>query len=166
MNEVSVRGVADGDLEAVHEILTSPHVLAGSMRLPRAALARSRERLEAAPGTYQLVAESEGQVVGFGELITHPEEPRQSHVGEINMVATRAEWRGRGVGRTLVGEIVELADDWLKLERLQLIVFTDNAPAIGLYGSFGFKLEGTMPRLGFGAGEWMDAHMLGRLREG
>jgi L-phenylalanine/L-methionine N-acetyltransferase len=104
-------------------------------------------------------------VVGFGELITYPDEPRYRHTGEINMVATRADSLGKGVGRALMAAMIDLADNWLNLTRLSLIVFTDNTHAIGLYERLGFAIEGTMPRAGYGDGKWMDAHMMGRLRD-
>jgi putative acetyltransferase len=162
---LNIRAVGEQDHQAVHEILTSPHVLAGSMRLPLAPLQRTKERLAPAPGTYQLAAETEGRVVGFGELVTYPDEPRHRHVGEINLVATHADWQGKGVGRALMEAMIDLADNWLNISRLGLIVFTDNTHAIRLYKSLGFTIEGTMPRLAFGAGAWMDAHMMGRLRD-
>jgi L-phenylalanine/L-methionine N-acetyltransferase len=162
---VVIRSAADRDLEAIHEILTSPHVVGGSMRVPYAPLQQTRERLAPTHGIYQLVAESESRVIGFGELITHPDEPRHRHVGEVNMVATHADWTGKGVGRALLEAMIDLADNWLNLARLGLFVFTDNTHAIRLYERLGFAIEGTMPRMGFGAGGWMDAHLMGRLRD-
>jgi L-phenylalanine/L-methionine N-acetyltransferase len=35
---------------------------------------------------------------------------------------------------------VDLADKWLNLTRLELEVYTDNAPAIRLYKKFGFTV--------------------------
>jgi putative acetyltransferase len=163
--DVVIRPVAEPDHEAIHEILISPHVVEGSMRVPYAPFQQTRERLTPTRGTYQLVAEAEGQVVGFGELITYPDEPRHRHVGEINMVATHADWTQKGVGRALLEAMIELADNWLNLARLSLIVFTDNTHAIRLYERLGFAIEGTMLRMGFGAGAWMDAHLMGRLRD-
>jgi L-phenylalanine/L-methionine N-acetyltransferase len=93
--DLVIRHVTDEDVEAVHEILTSPHVVSGSMRVPLSPLRQTRERLAPAHGVYQLVAEAEGRVVGFGELITYPDEPRMRHVGEVNMVATHAAWTGK-----------------------------------------------------------------------
>ena len=129
--DLVIRHVAERDLEAVHEILTSPHVVAGSLRVPLAPLQQTRERLTPTRGIYQLVAEAEGRVVGFGELITFPDDPRERHVGDVNMVATHADWTGKGVGRALLDAIVELADNWLNLARLGLFVFTDNAARSG-----------------------------------
>jgi L-phenylalanine/L-methionine N-acetyltransferase len=82
--DLVIRHVKEQDHEAVHEILTSPHVLSGSMRVPFAPLQQTRERLTPTRGIYQLVAEAEDRVVGFGELITYsacsssPTTPTQS----------------------------------------------------------------------------------------
>jgi L-phenylalanine/L-methionine N-acetyltransferase len=159
-----IRAVAERDHEAIHQILTSPHVVAGTMRVPYAGLHQTKERLTPRLGTYQIVAEVAGDVVGFGELVTEPEHPRYGHVGDLNMVATRADSVGQGVGRKLAESLIDLAENWLNLRRLSLIVFSDNQPAIRLYESLGFEVEGTMRRFGYGNGAWMDAIMMGRLR--
>ena len=164
MNPV-IRAVDEHDHEAIHQILTSPHVIAGTMRLPFAGLHQTKERLTPRLGTYQVVAESASEgVVGFGELIAEPEDPRHGHVGDLNLVATRADSVGQGVGRMLAEGLIDLAENWLNLRRLSLIVFSDNQPAIRLYESLGFEVEGTMRRFGYGNGAWMDAIMMGRLR--
>src|SRR3712207_2861762 len=99
--DVNIRSVEERDQEAIHGILTSPHVLAGSMRMPLAPLAVTRDRLAPRSGSYQLVAESGARVAGFAELITQPDEGRYRHVGEINLVAVHADFLGRGIGRAL-----------------------------------------------------------------
>ena len=106
--------------------------------VPFSGIEITRERLGPRPGVYQVVAEIEGQVAGFGELLTQPDEPRQRHVSDINMIATRADWLGQGVGRSLGETIVDLGFNWLNLARLGLIVFTGNDAAIRLYESLGF----------------------------
>ena len=159
-----IRAVAERDHEAIHQILTSPHVIAGTMRVPFAGLRQTKERLSPRLGTYQVVAEVAGDVVGFGELVTEPEHPRHGHVGDLNMVATRADSVRQGVGRMLAEALIDLAENWLNLHRLSLIVFSDNEHAIRLYQSLGFEIEGTMRRFGYGNGAWMDAIMMARLR--
>ncbi len=37
---------------------------------------------------------------------------------------------------------MDLADNWLNLQRLELTVYSDNAAAIALYRKFGFEQEG------------------------
>jgi L-phenylalanine/L-methionine N-acetyltransferase len=160
-----IRAVAERDHEVLHQILTSPHVVAGTMRVPYAGLHQTKERLTPRLGTYQIVAEVAGDVVGFGELVTEPAHPRYGHVGDLNMVATRADSVRQGIGRMLAEALIDLAENWLNLRRLSLIVFSDNEHAIRLYGSLGFEIEGTMRRFGYGNGAWMDAIMMGRIRE-
>jgi putative acetyltransferase len=145
--DVVIRSAAEGDLEAIHEILASPQrrrrVHAGALRAaapdPRAAGSHPRD-LPAG-------GRERGRVVGFGELITHPDEPRHRHVGEVNMVATHADWTRKGVGHALLEAMLDLADNWLNLARLALFVFTDNTHAVRLYERLGFTIEGTMPRM-------------------
>jgi putative acetyltransferase len=160
-----IREVGDADHAAIHEILTSPHVLAGSMRVPFSRLEQTRERFSFQRGTHQIVAEVDKTVVGFGELLTYPDEPRHRHVGEINLVATHADWVRKGIGRALLGALVDLADNWLNLSRLGLLAFAGNDHAIHMYESFGFVVEGTMRNFRFGPEGWTDALVMGRLRE-
>jgi putative acetyltransferase len=159
-----IRPVVEADGTTLHALLTSPHVVRGSMRVPLSPPQQTLDRIKPRSGLYQLAADAGDGLVGFAELVTYPDEPRARHCGEINMVATHADWVRQGIGRRLMEELIELADNWLNLERLGMIVFTDNEHAIRLYEDLGFAIEGTMPRMGFGAGRWMDAHLMGRLR--
>ena len=162
--DVTLRAVTPLDHEAVHEILTSPHVVEGSMRVPYTPQQQTADRLAPRSGTYQIVAVAEGQVVGFGELVTDPDDARHRHAGDLNLVAVRAGWEGRGIGRSLTEALMRLADDWLGLSRLGLIVFDGNDRALRLYESLGFEHEGVLRRFSFGPGRWRDAYAMSRLR--
>ncbi|MGX7826471.1 GNAT family N-acetyltransferase [Actinokineospora sp. 24-640] len=159
-----IRAVAEKDHEELHAILTSPHVARGSTRVPLSPLWQSRERFTPKEGLYQVVAEADGQVIGFGELVTYPGVPRYRHRGEVNLLATREDRARQGVGRALLGSMIDVADNWLNLTRLGLVVFTENTGAIQLYESAGFHIEGTMSRSCYGDGGWQDAHIMARLR--
>ena len=162
--KLTIRPASADEYPAVHEILMSPHVLRGTMRVLQSPPEQTRERLTPSRGVIQLVAEAAGEIVGFAELITHPDDPRARHAGEINLVAVPESWLGKGVGKALCAELVDLADNWLNLTRLGLIVFEGNERAVGIYERLGFAHEGTMRQFGFGDGAWMDAHMMGRIR--
>ncbi len=43
----------------------------------------------------------------------------------------------------LMREMIEMCDNWLRVDRIELTVFVDNAPAIKVYKKFGFEIEGT-----------------------
>lgn len=161
--DITIRHAEPGDAHAVHQMLVSGQTVAGTMRLPYAPLSSTEERLAPKDGRVALVAVEGGEVAGFTELVTHPW-PRHNHVGDLNMVVTDEDRQGHGVGRSLVGAVVELADDWLHLVRLQLFVWADNAHAIRLYESFGFVVEGTLPSFVRGRGTYLDALVMGRVR--
>lgn len=160
-----VRALAVSDTDAVHAILTSPPVIEGTMRIPFAPLSQTQERLAPQPGQHHVVAELDGAVVGFGELLTYPQHPRHAHVGEINMVATRPGFERRGIGRTLTSALVDLGESWLNLRRIALIVFADNPHAIALYEGLGFEREGVLRGFGYRRGEYVDAVMMSRMRD-
>src|SRR5437867_3614981 len=52
-------------------------------------------------------------------------------------------WRTISLARALIAELLNLADNWLHILRIELMVFTDNASGIALYRKFGFEIEGT-----------------------
>lgn len=163
MTDITIRHVEDGDAQAVHEILTARHVADGTMRLTVATMQSSRARIAPTDGVFKLVALSGGEVAGFCELITHPDVPAHRHAGEVNMVATHPDYRGRGVGEAMMERMIDLSDNWLQLSRLGLMVWARNSRAIALYEKHGFETEGTMRAYVFRDGEYLDALVMGRL---
>jgi putative acetyltransferase len=166
MTAVVVRAVAERDHAAVHDILTSQTVIEGTMRVPHAGLHETVARLTPRTGTYHLVADIDGQVVGVIELITWPDHPRHRHAGEVNLVAVHPDWEGRGAGRALMEAALDLADNWLQLTRVSLVVFADNPVAAALYRRLGFVDEGTFAAYGFKRGEYVAASAMARIRGG
>lgn len=61
--------------------------------------------------------------------------------GHITNIAVKNTERGRGIGRFLLGQIIDLAKR-LGINYLTLEVKDSNIPAIRLYESYGFKVEG------------------------
>jgi putative acetyltransferase len=159
-----VRHAEPADFEALHRVYSGPKAIGGTLRLPYASDESYRRRLaEQQEGSFNLLACAEGEVVGHLGLHTSPNHHRRRHVGQIGM-AVRDDWQGCGAGTALMGAAVELADRWLNLLRLELEVFTDNQPAIRLYQKFGFEIEGTLRKMAFRDGAYVDAYAMGRLR--
>jgi L-phenylalanine/L-methionine N-acetyltransferase len=73
-------------------------------------------------------------------------------------------WRGHGIGTALLTALIELADNWLDLRRLELCVFEDNAAAIALYARFGFRQEGVMRAYAYRDGRYVNSLAMARLR--
>jgi putative acetyltransferase len=74
-------------------------------------------------------------------------------------------FQGRGVGTALLAALIDLADNWYNLRRMELEVFTDNEPAVRLYQRFGFVIEGTHRAYAWRDGDWADAYSMARLRD-
>jgi putative acetyltransferase len=79
-------------------------------------------------------------------------------------IAVRSDWHGKGVGRALMQALVDLADNWLPVTRLELDVYTDNERAIRLYREFGFEIEGTHRAYALRDGKYVDSHAMARIR--
>lgn len=100
------------------------------------------EGLERAPNGFLLVADARGIV---GTLSVEGGRFRKvRHVGEVGVSVAR-EWRGQGVGRCLMETAIAAARTSPPLERLSLRVFASNGPALRLYESIGFRVEGRRP---------------------
>jgi putative acetyltransferase len=79
-------------------------------------------------------------------------------------MAVHDAYAGRGVGRALMAALVDQADLWLNIKRLELTVWSDNDRAIALYERFGFEREGLMCAYGWRDGAYADALAMARLR--
>lgn len=78
------------------------------------------------------------------------------------------EWIIRPVeaGDALLNEILDLADHWLMLVRVELEGFSDNEGAIRLYESLGFQKEGLKRMATVRGGRYVDEYLMARLRPG
>ncbi|GFR35547.1 acetyltransferase [Thermobrachium celere] len=97
------------------------------------------------PNDYVFVAEVKNngvrKVVGVVGLHVNSN-PRCRHSASIGIMVHK-DYQGMGIGKALLKEVLDLADNWLKLVRVELCVFVDNDRAINLYKSLGFQIEGT-----------------------
>ena len=90
----------------------------GTLRLPFTGEEFVRERFMRTDGNVQnLVALVGGEVVGQAALIRGS--GRLGHSADVFVAVHDDRW-GRGIGRRLMLALIELADDWLGLVRLQL----------------------------------------------
>src|SRR3972149_3995227 len=124
--EFTIRRAEPSDAGALHRVYSAPNVIRGTLQLPFPSAENWRKRLAEPPeGTFNLVACMENEVVGQSGLHTFPNNPRRRHAGQIGM-AVRDDWQGKGAGTALLEAVVDLADKWLNLVRLELDVYTDN----------------------------------------
>ncbi len=162
--EILIRRAEPGDAPALTHLFSHRESIRGTLGMPYPEERFWRSRLENADaGTIHLVAEAENQLLGLGSLHTDPLSPRRRHAAELGLVVDPGFHR-KGVGRALLEALVDLADNWLNLRRIELTVHGDNAAAIRLYERFGFQREGLHRDYAFRDGAFADALCMARLR--
>lgn len=163
MSEIVIRAAELSDADALQEIFNQPKAQAGTLQLPWRSVGQRRDWLSRVLSDgHVLVAEVDGRVVG--QLGLHIQAtPRRRDVGSFGM-AVHDDFQGRGIGKALVQAMIDLADNWLGLRRIELEVYADNVGAIRLYEKFGFVVEGTGRQWARRDGELVDALYMARLK--
>jgi putative acetyltransferase len=144
-------------------MFSSPQVYSGTLQIPYPSKEYWRRRLSDNPESVYVVALIGDRIVGMASIDMFPHKPRRRHAGEIG-ISVHEEWQGKGVGGALMRALLDLADNWLNLTRLELEVYADNEAAVHLYERFGFELEGTKRQHAFRDGHYVDSKVMARLR--
>ena len=101
-----------------------------------------------------LVAERDGQVVGYAYGGTHRERAAYRWTVEVSAYVDRSAHRS-GIGRELYTELfARLKDRGFRL--LVAGVTLPNEASVGIHEAMGFQLVGVYKNIGYKAGEWWD----------
>jgi putative acetyltransferase len=118
------------------------------------------------PNDHMLAAEimtaTGAKVIGIGGLHV-ARKARARHSASISLIV-HTDYQAKGIGRKILEKLLELADKWLLLKRVELEVSTDNIFAIHLYESFGFVTEGHKKYTYTKDGEFGDTLVMARYR--
>jgi len=92
-----------------------------------------------------LIAEHDNKIVGNASI--ELEKWRTNHIGKF-AIAIADGYRGAGLGNYLMSEVIKLAKKELspKPKIIQLRVYSNNTPAVGLYKKMGFKIVAKLPK--------------------
>lgn len=160
--DINIRPVQVQDASAIHRISTQGAVLPYMVFLPSMRLDVMENRLRnLAPNHYEFVAELNGNVVGFVGMTQG--QGRKSHSGDL-FIGVDSEYHKQGIGKALLTKMLDLADNWLMLERVELGVLETNPRAKILYEKFGFIEEGVKIGSLRAHGEFVDEIVMARLR--
>ncbi|BBN54825.1 GNAT family acetyltransferase [Pseudomonas chlororaphis subsp. aurantiaca] len=150
-------------MQGVTALYNDPAVARQMLQMPfqpsevwRNRLAPNNERL------VSLVALHQGAVIGSCS-IEQFSRIRRAHCGSVGM-GVAVEWQGQGVGSRLFAAVLDVADNWMNLQRVELTVFADNEAALGLYRKFGFEREGLLRDYAVRDGQYVDVLSMARLR--
>jgi L-phenylalanine/L-methionine N-acetyltransferase len=161
---LTIRAWEASDWEEIAALTELPRVRWGTLRLPYTRKDQWRKWMEnPSEDRTGIVAVLEGRIVGSAGIQQH--KGRRRHVGEVGM-SVHDDFQRRGIGSALTAALVDVADNWLDLKRLELTVYVDNEPAIRLYQKFGFEVEGTCRDYAFRGGQYVDSFSMARLRPG
>ena len=158
--DVVIRPVSIDDWQAVGEIRHQPRVMEFTTAIPSERPGRAF--IEAlTPNDHVMVAQLDGRVIGLAGL--HLGLGKRRHTARLG-IAVHDAFAGRGVGRALMRSLLDLADQWLGLVRVELDVDSTNERAVKLYESLGFVVEGRQAKSYFTAGRYADAILMARVR--
>ncbi len=111
---------------------------------------------------HMLVAEVDGQVVGMAGLHQNLH-PRKSHTGSLG-ISVSTEYQGKGIGTKLMQALLDIADNWVMLTRIELTVLEGNEGAKSLYEKLGFITEGVQKMSVKRNGRYVDETMMARIK--
>jgi putative acetyltransferase len=159
-----IRPTEPADALAISALLGRIGTVEGTLQMPDAALASRLEMLQRIdPHDCKLVAvAADGTVVGSAGLhLSHPG-LRRRHVRLLG-IGIAPEWQGRGLGRRMMARLLDWADNWAGVLRIELLVHADNERAIALYESLGFVQEGRHVGYALKNGRYVDSFSMARL---
>ena len=163
---IMIRKATPRDAASYARIMGEDDVYPNLLQMPYADEESWRARLtdSCAPGKLDLglVAEIDGEVVANAGL--HPVGPalRRRHVMMLGISVAKTA-QGKGVGNALMQALVDYADNWAGVLRIELTVYPDNVRAIRLYEKFGFVHEGRHAAYALRNGEYVDTLTMARL---
>jgi phosphinothricin acetyltransferase len=122
---------------------------------------RRRWLADRSPRHPVIVAETVGEVVGWGSLNVFNARPAYRFVADVSVYVERAH-RGKGVGRAVLARLVELAREH-GYHKVVLSAFPFNPGGMALYERMGFRTVGIYREQGQLDGRWVDTIVMEKL---
>ncbi len=161
---ITIRRAEPDDYDLVCEVFAGESAYSGTLQTPFPSKERWRKLMaEPVEGDYLLLAFVDGEIAGHAGLHPASKSPRRAHARMLG-ICVHSRHQRRGVATALMQALVDLADKWLPVTRIELTVFTDNEHAMKLYRKFGFEIEGTHKAYALRDGRYADTYAMARLR--
>ena len=155
----------EAHIDGLTALYSEPSVAAQTLQLPYQSRELWRKRVGQGhenEGLVALVALHQGSVIGSCSL-NQVARVRRAHCADVAMGVSPS-WQRQGVGSRLLAAVLDVADNWMNLRRVELTVYADNQAAIGLYRTVGFETEGQLRDYAVRDGAYVDVLSMARLR--
>ncbi len=165
--KIIIRPIAAGDGKWINELRRMPGVFENILGIPSERIKRNEDfilNMDSNQHQFVAVIKSEADqeiVVGTAGLNVYANH-RLRHSGFIGIMIHR-DYQGKGVGTALMQTLIDIADNWLMLVRVELSVFEDNDKAIHLYEKFGFEKEGIKRLAAIRNGKYVNEYSMSRI---
>jgi L-phenylalanine/L-methionine N-acetyltransferase len=165
-SSLTIRGQNGDDWESLYALMSLTDVVLNTRELPYVSEDAFRDRFASPPAnTHALIAETglpsgRKRIVGAAWLEVLP--LRRRHVARLTLIA-HPDTVGSQEEASLLRAALDLADGWLGLRRIEVLVFAEDARALALYQAGGFEVEATLRRHTIRAGQFADVCLLARL---
>lgn len=162
-DDIRIRSAEPEDAETISALFGSRGVVEGTSQLPDVPIASRLEMLRRIDASgCRLVAVHGEELVGCASLHAPSPGLRRAHCRQL-AIAVAQPWQARGVGKRLLLQLLDWADQWAGVLRIELVTQADNERAIALYRSLGFVEEGRHRAYILRDGEYVDALAMARL---
>ena len=165
--EFIIRPINTGDGMGINVLRRMPGVFENTLGIPSERIKRNEEFIASMDGNnHQFVAVikndlGEETIIGVAGFSIFAN-PRLRHSASLGIMVHK-DYQGMGVGKALMQALIDIADNWLMLVRMELTVFEDNQKAITLYEKFGFEKEGIKKQAGIRNGQYVNEIMMARI---
>jgi putative acetyltransferase len=163
-----IRPIRTGDGAGINELRRMVGVFENILGIPSERVMRNEDYIaKMDENTHSFVAilkDSSGNEIIIGNAgLTVSSNHRERHSAGIGMMVHK-DFQSMGVGTKLLQSLLDIADNWLMLIRVELSVFVDNEIAIALYKNFGFSIEGTKKKAAIRNGVYIDEFIMARVK--
>lgn len=135
-----LRPAIQEDLQVVLTWIETPEQLklwGGSALSFPPEMERTWREIEARNDNSFVLVDADGQLVGFGQTLS-----RAANVIHLGRIVVSPRSRGKGLGRLLCEQLIQLANERSRPDQITLNVYRSNDVALSLYTAIGFEVIG------------------------
>ena len=165
--EFYIRPINSGDGKGLNELRRMPGVFENILGVSSERIKKNEDfvvNMDANQHHFVAISKVEDSdeiIVGTAGLSVNGNH-RTRHSGNIGIMIHK-DYQNKGVGTALISALIDVADNWLMLVRLELTVFEDNERAIYLYEKFGFEKEGLKRLAAIRKGTYENEYLMARI---